>query len=112
MASLCNHICILVFPIFQKYKFDRYVEDGKKKTTFYKRGRKLKYFLMPFGSGSSICPGRFFAMNEIKLFLILMLTYFDVKGVEEKSVGLDNSRLGLGILLPDSDIAFCYKLRP
>nr|XP_032659993.1 cytochrome P450 7B1 [Chelonoidis abingdonii] len=93
------------------YKFDRYIENGKKKTTFYKGGRKLKYFLMPFGSGISMCPGRFFAMNEMKLFLILFLAHFDIELVEKKPVGLDNSRMGLGILLPDSDIAFCYKIR-
>ncbi|XP_053106559.1 25-hydroxycholesterol 7-alpha-hydroxylase isoform X2 [Hemicordylus capensis] len=96
----------------KKYKFDRYVENGKKKTTFYKQGKKLKYFLMPFGSGSSICPGRFFAMIEIKQFLVLLLTYFDIEVVGEKEVGHDKSRLGLGILLPDSDIDFRYRLRP
>uniref|UniRef100_A0A670IGX1 Cytochrome P450 family 7 subfamily B member 1 n=1 Tax=Podarcis muralis TaxID=64176 RepID=A0A670IGX1_PODMU len=95
----------------KKYKFDRYVEDGKKKSTFYKQGRKLKYFLMPFGSGISKCPGRFFAMNEIKLFLVLLLAYFDVEITEEKQVGQDKSRIGLGILLPDTDIAFRYKPR-
>ncbi|XP_066482462.1 cytochrome P450 7B1 [Tiliqua scincoides] len=96
----------------KKYKFDRYVENGKKKTTFYKQENKLKYFLMPFGYGSSMCPGRFFAMNEIKLFLVLLLARFDVEIAEEKEVGLDKSRLGLGILLPDSDILFRYRLRP
>lgn len=96
---------------FQEYKFDRYIENGKKKTTFYKAGRKLKYFLMPFGSGISMCPGRFLAMNEMKMFLFILLSHFDVELAENKSVRLDNSRMGLGILLPDVDIAFRYKLR-
>lgn len=96
---------------FQEYKFDRYIENGKKKTTFYKGGRKLKYFLMPFGSGISMCPGRFLAMNEMKMFLFLLLAHFDVELVENKAVRLDNSRMGLGILLPDVDIDFRYKLR-
>jgi len=96
---------------FQEYKFDRYIENGKKKTTFYKAGRKLKYFLMPFGSGISMCPGRFLAMNEMKMFLFLLLAHFDVELAENKAVRLDNSRMGLGILLPDADIAFRYRLR-
>lgn len=96
---------------FQEYKFDRFIENGKKKTTFSKAGRKLKYFLMPFGSGISMCPGRFLAMNEMKMFLFLLLAHFDVELAENKSVRLDNSRMGLGILLPDVDIAFRYKLR-
>ncbi|XP_058030280.1 cytochrome P450 7B1 [Ahaetulla prasina] len=95
----------------QTYKFDRYVENGKKKTTFFKQGKKLKYFLMPFGSGSSICPGRFFAMNEIKLFMILALVYFDMDIMEDKQLGVGKDRIGFGILLPDSDIMFRYKIR-
>lgn len=67
---------------------------------------------MPFGSGASKCPGRFFAVNEIKLFVILLLSYFDVEIVEEKQIGLEKNRMGLGIALPDSDISFRYKLRP
>ncbi|XP_069477216.1 cytochrome P450 7B1 isoform X2 [Ambystoma mexicanum] len=93
------------------YKFDRFVENGAEKNTFYKKGKKLKYYLMPFGSGVSMCPGRFFAVNEIKQFLALMVTYFDLELTENKTVGLDKSRSGLGILLPDSDIAFRCKPR-
>lgn len=66
---------------------------------------------MPFGSGISMCPGRFLAMNEMKMFLFILLAHFDVELVENKAVRLDNSRMGLGILLPDVDIAFRYKLR-
>ncbi|XP_026547894.1 25-hydroxycholesterol 7-alpha-hydroxylase [Notechis scutatus] len=95
----------------QTYKFDRYVENGKKKTTFFKQGKKLKYFLMPFGSGVNMCPGRFFAMSEIKLFVVLASVYFDMDIMEDKQLGQDKDRIGLGILLPDSDILFRYKLR-
>lgn len=115
-SSSCNclvryHAVSLFLFHFQEYKFDRYIENGKKKTTFYKAGRKLKYFLMPFGSGISMCPGRFLAMNEMKMFLFILLSHFDVELAENKAVRLDNSRMGLGILLPDVDIAFRYKLR-
>ncbi|XP_038665409.1 cytochrome P450 7B1 isoform X2 [Scyliorhinus canicula] len=92
------------------YKYNRFVENGMEKTAFYKGGRKLRYYLMPFGSGSSMCPGRHFAVNEIKIFLSIILASFDVEIVEgEKSVGLANDRAGLGILFPDSDVQFRYK---
>ncbi|XP_068090895.1 cytochrome P450 7B1 isoform X1 [Hyperolius riggenbachi] len=100
-----------VFEDPEKYKFDRFVEDGKEKTTFYKKGKKLKTFLMPFGSGSSKCPGRFFAINEIKHFLAVLLMYLDMEIAEDKIVHEDNSRAGLGILLPDSDIMFHFRHR-
>ncbi|XP_060678654.1 cytochrome P450 7B1 isoform X1 [Hemiscyllium ocellatum] len=92
------------------YKYNRFVENGSEKTAFYKRGRKLRYYLMPFGSGSSMCPGRHFAVSEIKMFLSIMLATFDLEIIEgEKPVGLNNDRAGLGIVLPDSDVQFRYK---
>ncbi|KAJ8413319.1 hypothetical protein AAFF_G00093150 [Aldrovandia affinis] len=37
-----------------EFRFDRYLdENGQKKTDFYKNGRRLKYYLVPFGSGAS-----------------------------------------------------------
>lgn len=68
---------------------------------------------MPFGSGATICPGRLFAVQEIKQFLILMLSYFELELVESqvKCPPLDQSRAGLGILPPLNDIEFKYKLK-
>uniref|UniRef100_A0A672I6A7 Cytochrome P450, family 7, subfamily B, polypeptide 1 n=1 Tax=Salarias fasciatus TaxID=181472 RepID=A0A672I6A7_SALFA len=95
-----------------KFRFDRYVHNGAEKTDFYKDDQKLKYYLMPFGSGSSMCPGRYFAMNEIKQFLSLLLLYFDLQLEDGQSrAELDPSRAGLGILLPSADVRFRYRLR-
>ncbi|XP_006877024.1 PREDICTED: cholesterol 7-alpha-monooxygenase-like [Chrysochloris asiatica] len=96
------------------FKYDRYLdENGKAKTTFYSNGLKLKYYYMPFGSGATICPGRIFAVHEIKEFLILMLSYFELELVESqvKCPPLDQSRVGLGILPPLNDIEFKYKFK-
>ncbi|XP_029309478.1 25-hydroxycholesterol 7-alpha-hydroxylase [Cottoperca gobio] len=96
----------------QSFRLDRFIQDGTMKTDFYKDGQKLKYYLMPFGSGSSMCPGRYFAVNEIKQFLCLLLLYFDLQLDEDQSrVSLDNSRAGLGILLPATDVRFRYRLQ-
>ncbi|KAL0966024.1 hypothetical protein UPYG_G00289670 [Umbra pygmaea] len=96
----------------EDYKFDRYIEDGKEKTDFYKEGQRLKYYRMPFGSGSTKCPGRYFAINEMKQFLSLLVLYFDMEVVEgQKLCTLDPSRAGLGILLPATDIKIRYRLR-
>ncbi|XP_074543961.1 cytochrome P450 7B1 [Halichoeres trimaculatus] len=96
----------------QTFQLDRYLQDGREKTDFYKDGQKLKYYLMPFGSGSSMCPGRYFAMNEIKQFLCLMLLYFDLQlEAGQSRATLDSSRAGMGILLPAGDVRFRYRLR-
>ncbi|XP_041046539.1 cytochrome P450 7B1-like [Carcharodon carcharias] len=105
------HMDSEVYENPEVYKYNRFVENGMEKTAFYKGGKKLRYYLMPFGSGSSMCPGRHFAVNEIKMFLSIMLASFDMEIVKgERSVGLDNDRAGLGILLPDSNVQFRYKL--
>ncbi|XP_034743239.1 cytochrome P450 7B1 [Etheostoma cragini] len=94
----------------QSFRADRYVQDGRLKTDFYKAGQKLKHYLMPFGSGSTMCPGRYFAMNEIKQFVCLLLLYFDLQLEEDQSrATLDQSRAGLGIMLPAADVRFRYK---
>ncbi|XP_069026266.1 cytochrome P450 7B1 [Embiotoca jacksoni] len=96
----------------QMFRFDRYLQDGGLKTDFYKDGQKLKYYLMPFGSGSSMCPGRHFAVNEIKQFVCLLLLYFDLQLEDgQRRAKLDSSRAGLGVLLPAADVRFRYRLR-
>ncbi|XP_036374002.1 cytochrome P450 7A1 [Megalops cyprinoides] len=97
-----------------EFKFDRYLdENGQKKMDFYKNGRKLKQFLIPFGSGASECPGRFFAINEIKQFLTLVIYHYEMELQETASTPLttDCTRAGLGILPPKQDVPLRYRIR-
>lgn len=106
------HLDPEIYPDPLTFKYDRYLDENRKtKTTFYSNGIKLKYYYMPFGSGATICPGRLFAVQEIKQFLILMLSCFELELVESqvKCPPLDQSRAGLGILPPLNDIEFKYK---
>ncbi|XP_057647075.1 cytochrome P450 7A1 [Chionomys nivalis] len=108
------HLDPEIYPDPLTFKYDRYLdENGKAKTSFYSNGNKLKCFYMPFGSGATICPGRLFAVQEIKQFLILMLSCFELELVESpvQCPPLDQSRAGLGILPPLHDIEFKYKLK-
>lgn len=100
-----------VFEAPEEFRFNRFVEDGKKKTTFLKDGKKLKYSILPFGFGASKCPGRYFAVNEIKLLLVMILTYFDLEIIDKKPLRLKYNRLLFGIQHPDSDVAFRYKAK-
>uniref|UniRef100_K9IKQ4 25/26-hydroxycholesterol 7alpha-hydroxylase n=1 Tax=Desmodus rotundus TaxID=9430 RepID=K9IKQ4_DESRO len=100
-----------IFEAPEEYRFDRFVENGKKKTIFFKRGKRLKYYLLPFGLGTSKCPGRFFAVNEIKQLLVVLLTYFDLEIIDDKPIQLDYSRFLFGIQYPDSDVLFRYKVK-
>ncbi|KAF1383743.1 hypothetical protein PFLUV_G00135010 [Perca fluviatilis] len=96
------------------FKYDRFLNpDRSKKTHFYKAGKKVKFYNMPWGAGVSMCPGRFFATNELKQFVFLMLVYFEfeLKNPDEKIPEMDFSRWGFGTMQPDRDIQFRYRLK-
>lgn len=65
-----------------------------------------KQTMIPFGGGKHLCPGRYFAANEAKLFVISLLTQFDCE--------LDNvpfpepSRMSPGFLTPVNDIGVTF----
>ncbi|KAM9323057.1 cytochrome P450 7A1 [Pholidichthys leucotaenia] len=103
-----------IFADPMEYKYDRFLdENGQEKTDFYRRGRKVHYYYMPFGSGVTKCPGRNFAVYEIKQFLTLALAHFDMELVNPTATvpPLDQSRAGLGVLQPIFDVEFRYKLK-
>ncbi|KAG9464667.1 hypothetical protein GDO78_019574 [Eleutherodactylus coqui] len=103
-----------VHPEPEKFKYNRFLnEDGTKKTDFFKNGQRLKFFTMPWGAGTTICPGRFFATNELKQFIFLMLSYFEFELVnpKEEIPGIDQNRWGFGTMQPTHDIQFKYRLR-
>jgi cholesterol 7alpha-monooxygenase len=60
---------------------------------------------LPFGSGVTLCPGRKFARNEVKLLLIYLLSKFDFELLDNSQVPVvDGARAGLGIFPPLNDI--------
>uniref|UniRef100_A0A3Q3MN53 Cytochrome P450 family 8 subfamily B member 1, tandem duplicate 1 n=2 Tax=Mastacembelus armatus TaxID=205130 RepID=A0A3Q3MN53_9TELE len=108
------HIDPEIHPDPYSFKYDRFLNpDGSKKTDFFKAGKKVKYFYMPWGAGVSMCPGRFFATNELKQFVFLMLAYFDfeLKNPDEKIPEIDVKRWGFGSMQPQRDVQFQYRLR-
>ena len=86
----------------------------KKLPVRYKNGKKLppSIALQPFGGGTTMCPGRHFALAEIKAFVALILVKWDLKYEEDEmfngslSMGhngvprLEQARAGLGSLPP------------
>uniref|UniRef100_A0A3Q2T6K0 Cytochrome P450 family 8 subfamily B member 1, tandem duplicate 3 n=1 Tax=Fundulus heteroclitus TaxID=8078 RepID=A0A3Q2T6K0_FUNHE len=61
----------------------------------------------------SMCPGRFFATNELKQFVFLMLVYFEfeLKNPNEEIPEIDFRRWGFGSMQPIRDVQFRYRLR-
>lgn len=104
IAPFLTHRDPEIFPDPEAYQHDRfYVEKGVKQ--FFKAGKRVPMPLMPFGAGVSMCPGRFFAVNEIKLCVTLLLSRYDLELVDDGPLpGYDLSRVGLGIYPPSEDV--------
>lgn len=94
----------------QQFQWDRFL--GKQKpNSFSFQGEPLKYSLLPFGIGLSMCPGRHFARNEFKVIAALVLNWCDIDVQETVLPELDKSRVGLGSLTPKSPIHFQLQRR-
>ncbi|XP_005634370.1 5-beta-cholestane-3-alpha,7-alpha-diol 12-alpha-hydroxylase [Canis lupus familiaris] len=104
-----------IHPEPTTFKYDRFLNpNGSRKVDFYKAGKKIHHYTMPWGSGVSICPGRFLATNEMKLFVLLMVTYFDLELVDPNTPvpPVDPQRWGFGTTQPSHEVRFRYRLRP
>ncbi|XP_044024870.1 prostacyclin synthase-like [Siniperca chuatsi] len=96
----------------QKYKYDRFLnEDGSVKRDFYKGGRRLKYYTMPWGAGTNGCVGKQFAINTIRQFVYMVLTNYDLElsDPNAKMPEVNASRYGFGMLQPEGDLLVRYK---
>ncbi|XP_074144846.1 7-alpha-hydroxycholest-4-en-3-one 12-alpha-hydroxylase-like [Sminthopsis crassicaudata] len=103
-----------IYPDPTTFKYDRFLNpDGSRKVAFYKQGRRLKSHMLPWGGGPSICPGRFFALNEMKMFVFLMVTQYDIELVDQdvKIPSVNRKRFGIGAMQPIHDVQFRYRIR-
>lgn len=98
----------------QKYKYDRFLrEDGSVKKDFYKGGKRLKYYTMPWGAGTNGCVGKQFAINTIRQFIYMVLTDYDLELCDPNAQmpEINTSRYGFGMLQPEGDLPVRYKPR-
>lgn len=111
---LSVHMDPEIHPEPAAFKYDRFLNpDGSRKVDFYKAGKKIHHYTMPWGSGVSMCPGRFLALSEMKLFVLLMITHFDMELVEPDTPvpPVDPQRWGFGTMQPSHEVRFRYRLR-
>lgn len=104
------HMHPAIYQNPEQFQWDRFL--GKQKpNSFSYQGEPLKYSLIPFGVGLSMCPGRHFARNEFKVITALLLNWCDITVQETVTPALDKSRIGLGSFTPKSAIPFRLQRR-
>ncbi|XP_027630926.1 prostacyclin synthase [Tupaia chinensis] len=97
------------------FKYNRFLNpDGSEKKDFYKDGKRLKNYNMPWGAGHNQCLGRSYAVNSIKQFVLLVLTHLDLELVRADMAVPDSdlSRYGFGLVQPEHDVSIRYRVRP
>lgn len=99
-----------MYPDPERYQYDRFVAPDGGTRQFFKNGKRVTIPLMPYGGGISMCPGRFLANNEVMQFVAMALSLFEFGDVGELPK-LDQSRAGLGILPPVSDLDVTVRRR-
>jgi len=75
-------------------------------------GLESHYF--PFGGGPKICPGRFFAKQEIMATVAVLLRAYEMELIDPvtaENVGEDMARFPLGTLPPKGSIPFRIRRR-
>ena len=101
-----QHFSESVFSDAGSWKHDRFLGEG---------GKEREKKVMPFGGGISRCPGRFFALREVKAFVCAVFTVWKMELVDEKGSlpAQDESRVGLGInqVKPGCDVMVRVKER-
>ncbi|MBK8591012.1 MAG: cytochrome P450 [Sandaracinaceae bacterium] len=94
------------------FRFDRFLPDSSgAPARFWKDGQRVHFNLLPFGAGVSMCPGRFFAINEFKIAVAVLLSCFDIELLTTAVPKQDVSRTGFGTLPPVDDVPFRYRRR-
>ncbi|KAK3574780.1 hypothetical protein QTP86_018304 [Hemibagrus guttatus] len=98
----------------ETFKYNRFLNaDGTVKKDFFKGGRRLKYYTMPWGAGKNVCVGKPFAIQSIRQFVFLVLLHLDIElhDPEAQLPEADVSRYGFGMLQPNKELQIRYKRR-
>jgi hypothetical protein len=97
-----THLDANLFPEPNKFIFDRFIN---------KNADTIPGFI-PFGGGKSMCPGRLFAKNEIKICLAMLLRYMEYKFVDTDTIPTQKPhRVGFGVAPPSQHIPIMYRYK-
>jgi len=99
-------------PSVSEFNARRFLRDSSPKTTNTKRPSPQAF--RAFGGGTTLCPGRHFATNEILTIVTMFVMRFDMKAVGEGGWVLpttDKTNIVSTIMEPDVDVEVEICLR-
>jgi len=89
----------------QEFVYDRFMDDAK----FFKAGVELKHPVMSFGS---LCPGKRYALLQLKWFILTMLSRFELRFKTSSSLPRYDSRYhGHEVVPPANDVNVVFRPR-
>ncbi len=86
------------------FKPERWLSDG----TAAQAASASKRVAMPFGAGPRICPGRYLALQEIKMVIAMLVGSFEIQDVSTPEGGEPPERMAFTM----SPVGLRLKLRP
>ena len=96
------------------FRWDRFLTDDKtrlRRFTDAKTGHAVPHPLVTFGGGVSLCPGRHFARDEIKLMAATMLSNFDMELESPRFPELDPTPFAISMPLDGSKLLVRMRRR-
>jgi cytochrome P450 len=100
-----------IYEAPHEFRFDRFLSRDGRPKQWTKNGERVHFFMLPFGGGKSMCPGRYFAINEFKITVATLLAWFDLELLSDAVPPFDLSRTGFGTYPPTHDVPFRFRLR-
>ncbi|CAF1098378.1 unnamed protein product [Didymodactylos carnosus] len=102
-----------LYPEPFKFKYDRFLANKQMLANLELEQEKIGSIgFLPFGYGKTMCPGRFFARNQMKICAAMILKYIDYEFINLNDEPKQSRyRVGIGIASPDHDIQIRYKYK-
>jgi cytochrome P450 len=111
LAPQLTHYDPAVFEDPERFRYDRFLADDAGRARFEVEGERAAFAFMPFGAGKHTCPGRFFAINEVKVLITCLFRRLHFAPITGPLPGFDHRRAGLGIYPPTGDVRVRWTRR-
>ena len=97
-----------------EFRWDRFINDdrtGPRRFVDVKTGHMVVHPIVTFGGGSSLCPGRQYAREEMKMSVATMLRHYDIELESEDQAIPAMKPVPLNVSMPADGAKFMVKIK-